>query len=421
MNSSLKIPQVTGYIEHLGRVKYRQIDVSYTYDAKSYELLDELFALLQRIEPIGKNNVWGLWLSAERGTIEDYGDYEELRDFGEVDSYEEFEQRWKDEYPDETEWFYFQAVYEEDIDYRAVFLHHKFVLEQDPRKERGYEHDVSAFVQWLVDGVKTTLLELEAGTYNARLQKELPPYHRTGTVLRKYEWEAYPDVQDTIIGNLTKEDLDYFMKNATSAVPDDFRLSQVTANDFYRYCAMGYKACDYKRSHYPPKEQYYRNADGRDDGLRDIDPNSPEVFEAWYTSNERHGGHPWEVCRGGNSTHIDLYVCRDTKGWYLRVAGSAWTRCAEAAQFFITLHRAGLPVCIYQAEILKSRFRGDEKIGIVPAGVFPAYCESYFPDEDIIDFSNLPFDQEAIDKLLPHCIWQPIEEVKLRNENGKNE
>lgn len=65
---------------------------------------------------------------------------------------------------------------------------------------------------------------------------------------------------------------------------------------------LGYKACDYKGVQYPSKDQYYLNADGRDDGLRDIAPESPEAFEAWYSSNARHGGHPWEVCRGGNST-----------------------------------------------------------------------------------------------------------------------
>lgn len=414
MTRPLKAPQVRHYIERLRRVKYRQFDCSFTYDSRSYELMDELFELLSQIETTGKNKAWAFWLTEDRGSIEDFGDYNEWLEAGEVNSYVEFEEQWKNEYPDEQEWFYFQAVYEEDIDYRAVFLHHKFVIEEDPRKERSYENDISEFIQWLVDGVKEVIADLNAGIYNTRVQQELPYQHRTGTVLRRYEWEIYPKQREAIIGNMTDEDIEYFLTNATSKVSNDFRLATVTANDFYRYCAMGYKACDYSETDKSPKEQYYRYADGRDEGLRDIDPNSANEFEQWFSNDSRFGGHPWEVCRGGNSTHVDLFVCRDKKGWYLQVAGSAWTRCAEAAQFFLSLHRAGLPVCLYQAELLKSRIKGEEKVGIVPSGVFPAYCHSYFPNEDIIEFSHLPCDQEDLEKILPHCVWQPIETVRLQ-------
>lgn len=56
---------------------------------------------------------------------------------------------------------------------------------------------------------------------------------------------------------------------------------------------------------------------------------------------------------------------------------------------------------------------GEEKIGIVPDGVFPAYCDSYFPGEEVIDFSNLPHETEDCEKLLPHCIWQPLTIIEL--------
>lgn len=248
MTRPLKAPQVRHYIERLGRVKYRQFDCSFTYDSRSYELLDELFELLSQIETTGKNKAWAFWLTEDRGSIEDFGDYNEWLEAGEVNSYVEFEEQWKNEYPDEQEWFYFQAVYEEDIDYRAVFLHHEFVIEQDPRKERSYENDISEFIQWLVDGVKEVIADLNAGIYNTRVQQELPYQHRTGTVLRRYEWEIYPKQREDIIGNMTDEDIEYFLTNATSKVSNDFRLATVTANDFYRYCAMGYKACDYSET-----------------------------------------------------------------------------------------------------------------------------------------------------------------------------
>ena len=45
----------------------------------------------------------------------------------------------------------------------------------------------------------------------------------------------------------------------------------------------------------------------------------------------------------------------------------------------------------------------EEKIGIVPDGVLPAYCGSWFPNEHIIDYMNLP--SEDREEFLPFCTW----------------
>lgn len=123
---------------------------------------------------------------------------------------------------------------------------------------------------------------------------------------------------------------------------------------------------------------------------------------------------PWEVCRGGNSTHIDCFVHQDAHGYYLVVAGLAETRTIEAVRFFLALHRAGVPVCIRNAEELKARLTGAESIGIVPEGVFPAYCHDRFPGEDIVDFMNLP--REHQDELAKYCRWQPIPVPRMKKE-----
>lgn len=420
--NQLKIPKIHNYIYWLGRVEYRQFRSSFSYDSKTYALLDALFSLLAQIEPSGKRDTWSLWLKADRGSINDFGSYEECLEAGEVENYAEFEAYWRDQYPNETEWFHFQAICEREIGYRAIFVGHKFVIEQDARKETSAEHDISEFAQWLVDSVKDIVADLKSGTYNSRIQRELPVCHRVGTIQRKYEWMVYPDQRSAIMGHMTDADLGEFLAYADSSLPETApRLARITANDFYRFCAMGYQACGYDTAGKSPKEQYLRFADGRDDGLCEINPDSPEAFALWYHNSERFGGHPWEVCRGGNSTHVDLYVREDATGWYLQAAGSAWSRCAEAVLFFLALRRAGVPVCIYQAELLKARFIGEEKIGIVPSDVFPVYCHSYFPDEDVIDFTHLPDDKEELEKLLPYCVWQPLETVKLKDGANGNE
>jgi len=414
MEKKLKAPQVDRYLWSLGRMGYSHNEHITPYNDSSNALLDELFELLKRIKPVGRGNAWRFWVRADRGGIEDFGDYEDMLREGEVENYEEFVACWKSSYPNETEWYELQAIYAEDIGYRAVVLQHRTVVEFDSRKEKSeFAYDITEFAQWLVDATKEVIAELEAGIYNERLEQKLPVEHRTGTLLRKHEWEIWPHIKEQILGDLTDSDIAEFLASAEETMPDKSPfLKQITANDFYRFCAMGYAANKYDGCDRSPKEQYMLHADRRDEGLGEIDPDSPEAFADWYHTRNR-GGHPWEVCRGGNSTHISLYVCHNEDGWSLVVAGSAWTRCLEAMRFFLALHRAGLPVAMREAAMLKARVLGEEKIGVVPKGVFPAYCQSYFPGEDVIDYMNLP-DAEADRKwLAERCVWQPIEHVGL--------
>lgn len=414
MEKKLKAPQVDRYLWSLGRMGYSHNEHIAPYNDTSNALLDELFELLKRIKPVGQGNAWRFWVRADRGGIEDFGDYEDMLREGEVENYEEFVACWKSSYLNETEWYELQAIYAEDIGYRAVVLQHRTVVEFDSRKEKSeFAYDITEFAQWLVDATKEVIAELEAGIYNERLEQKLPVEHRTGTLLRKHEWEIWPHIKEQILGDLTDSDIAEFLASAEETMPDKSPfLKQITANDFYRFCAMGYAANKYDGCDRSPKEQYMLHADRRDEGLGEIAPDSPEAFADWYHTRNR-GGHPWEVCRGGNSTHISLYVCHNEDGWSLVVAGSAWTRCLEAMRFFLALHRAGLPVAMREAAMLKARVLGEEKIGVVPKGVFPAYCQSYFPGEDVIDYMNLP-DEEADRKwLAERCVWQPIEHVGL--------
>ena len=59
------------------------------------------------------------------------------------------------------------------------------------------------------------------------------------------------------------------------------KLPTMTANDFYRFCSIGYNANNYEYCELSPKEQYYKHAEGRDNGLSEIDPDSPEAFYEW--------------------------------------------------------------------------------------------------------------------------------------------
>lgn len=255
---------------------------------------------------------------------------------------------------------------------------------------------------------------LRDGTYNGYIREHLPPQHRVGTLCRKDYWDVWPEEKAAFFGDVSAEDVAVFIQLAT-AQPKEWsvftpRLTSITAGDFFHFCSLGYTANGYPVQRLSPKKQYLRFADGRDEGLTGIDEKSPEAFYAWLKVRPG-GGHPWEVCRGGNSTHVSLYVVHDNGGYWLRLAGSAVSRTIETVRLYLALCRAGVPVYLDKADILAERLLGTELIGIVPEGVTPVYCERYFPGQHIISFMNLP--EEDREQFVPLCSWQPIDEVAL--------
>ena len=124
------------------------------------------------------------------------------------------------------------------------------------------------------------------------------------------------------------------------------------------------------------------------------------------------GGHPWEICRGGNSTHISLYVSSDENGWYLRLEGSSRARVIETIIIAIALYRHNIPFILGKAEEIFRMASGIDYIGIVPETVTPRYCHGYFPADDrITDFMNLG--TEKCHEIIYAAYWYPLPELKL--------
>lgn len=153
-------------------------------------------------------------------------------------------------------------------------------------------------------------------------------------------------------------------------------------------------------------------ADGRDCGLREVNLDSDEEFQNWYQNEGHCGGHPWEICRGGNSTHISLYVHRDEYEWMLILAGSSRVRAVETIHMALALHKHNIPFNLRDAEALYRMATGADYIGIVPEYITPRYCQSLFPKEDrIIDFMNLFEEDEA--EVSKKTFWYPLDKIEL--------
>ncbi len=403
-------PQVRAILKHYSDRYEGCKDIT----AETVKKIDELFHEMDRFVSLGGDNAHSLWVRAKRGPIEAFGDVEEWIAEEMVSSREEFEEWWREDFPTEEKWFLLSTA--EYKGFRTVFLNHKPVISIDPREKHGEWNDLTEFVQWAIDGVRDCIAMVKAGTYVQAVENGVDPRDRSGTVAREDFWRVYPDSKEEYYNDISKEEIDEFVSAVAEQGDEQYpepngRLEKMTANDFYGFCAEGYKANLYEGLEgKTPRQMYDAHADGRDEGLSEIDPDSPEAFHRWYHDRNRGGGHPWEVCRGGNSTHVSLYVRSDERGYYLEVAGKSWGRSIETARFFLALRRKELPVVVDDGKELVARFLGTDRIGIVPDGIFPRYCDSWFPGEDIVDFMNLPPEKEDREKLIPYVKWHALDD-----------
>ena len=420
---------------------------------------DKLWSALTPLAPLSKNEeVKSIWLRIPRGTIEDYSNcnytFEEAQEYGEAETYEEYERNWKCEYPNDLVWFELTVVKsfgkDGSLRYYGVNLDHKTII--SALIEHSYE-EVSKFEQnvavklceLILPAVRESIDLLKAGTYNKLIESSLPYQFRTGVVRRADLREHDSNYRDSDFDGLSEESVDKFRALINSGINDIDRIGRIkefTANDFFKACKIGYKAIGKDCKEYTLAELYQRYADGRDEGLTGmglglnagsgIDFDSPSAWDEWYNGN-RGGGHPWEVVPGGNSTHMDLFVRNDAMefgyelrigritqeeydrkilcgGYYFEIVGMQ--RQFESVSFYVALSEAGLPVVIEGAEQLLARFEATDYIGIVPHYLPTRYCESLFPDSygRIIDFIHVYKDE---DSWFDEITWLPEEKASL--------
>ena len=418
------------------------------------DAMEPLFELLSPLAPLKSNKeVKSIWLMVPRGDIADYDSFEEVKEYAGIQSYEEYENLWKEEYPQEKIWYKLLLVDEKNkegqTNFRAVVLGDKTIInaQMDEKGMVSYSDEAAEILCNLIaPAVKESLDLLKSGAYNTFVNESLPYQFRKGVIKRSDLWKAEPEYYKEKYGGLSEKTVSCFRKLLESGVNDESKIRRIksfTANDFFKACELGYKALDYDTSGMSLSELYLKYADGRDEGLTGtghglnegpgIDFDDEEVWNVWYFG-ERGGGHPWEIIRGGNSTHVDLFVYHDENhigleyrlgkisekeyreglknaGYYFRISGKHWP--LESVTFYTVLSEAGLPVILDDADEILARFDGSDYIGIVPHSVIPKYCEGMFPKEygHVIDFMHV-YDEE-MEKYGDEIIWIPEDDARL--------
>ena len=193
MRKELCAPQIDNCIRRLWHACDAGSMVQPAYSEQTRADLDRLFSMLRQIKPTGENGVREFWLHAPRGSLADYGDYEEYLEDGAVDSEEEFEALWRADYPQETVWYHFAATEDAAYGFRMVSVGRRLVFIEQESREKGFPLDGTALSGWLVQAVAEVLQQVKAGVYNAFVEENLPAEHRVGTISRAAYWQIWPE------------------------------------------------------------------------------------------------------------------------------------------------------------------------------------------------------------------------------------
>ena len=391
------------------------------------KLFDELFSIMFPIK--ANSNGWRtIYIALERGPEPDEEECREAIETGDYETEAAYIEAWR-ERNEEPVRFYEISAGENEEGFRALFVRHRYVFEYESRGYDGFRSSDVCFswrdelekpLKVLIAEVRKSMVKVMDGTYNTWLKEKLPNRNRVGRIRRSDFWTAFPDSREMFLEGLTESEILSFsdaVDKRLTKMENIGRIDHMTSGLFFQACAIGYRAVG--ESEYglrlkagTDKGLYEENADGRDDGLTDLPEDDSKAFDEWSNGKKDfNGGHPWEVCRGGNSTHVDFYPVRDENGWCFGVRGKH--RMFEVVRFFLAISAAGFPVYVVDDEAIRDGILGHDVIGIVPEGVFPRYCESWFPGERVTDFMNLSYEAEHNGFFMSRAVFDDPESLIL--------
>jgi len=376
------------------------------YHIKTKEKLEELYILLDKIKSVDETDeIKILYFSVEKGTIDKYGDYEEVKEDYGISSYKEFEKYFNEEYPDDIYWY--RLVAAKYKNYITLSINNKNIINANLDEEGFEDIQFEALIDFLIYKVSNCIKMLEDNTYNDYISKNLSYKNRFGVIKRIDYWKLYPEVKERLLEDITEEEINEFIENAEEKTTN--RIENMTSGKYFECVRLAYQNNNYDLGTLSDKELYLKYADGRDEGLTDINLDSKEEFDDWYNNKDKFGGHPWEIMRGHSFYRVNLYISHDDKGYYLRLDGNKILRKIEIAKIYLSLTKNNIPIEIYDVDIIKKALTGEDYIGIVPSYIAPVYCGSYFKKYKPLEFIHI-----HDDKILDYIKWEDIEKVYLK-------
>ena len=264
---------------------------------------------------------------------------------------------------------------------------------------------------------------------NKRIQVEYPLRYRYGVAPNILIRASLPDVYrlDKELGKSRTWKLVRVVEDGFFLKTENTEVSSMTVAAYFQYCRIAYIAGKRKEETVDDslsgREMYSRYADGRHEGLPDIDPDSEQEFADWIDGTHPKrgvGGHPWEIKRGGNTTHIDLTISRPSlyrqEGFKVELRGESIGRMVETMRMFLAIHEAKLPISIANPKGVRKRLLAQDNIGIIPSCASLHRANQHFgQDEDVFDVMYYDDLGRFKRRITPFVTWEPLPILKPRD------
>jgi hypothetical protein len=294
------------------------------------------------------------------------------------------------------------------------------------------ENDAQLTMQWktLVESALKWLKVVRKDWIkaNKQVQVHYPLRQRYGIVPNALIRASLPDVYrpDKELGKRGTRELVRLIEDGFFLKTENTEVSSMTADDYFKYCKIAYLAGKRKDEiideSLSGREMYGRYADGRHEGLLEIDPTSEQEFADWIDGKHPKkidGGHPWEIKRGGNTTHIDLTVSRPSlyrqEGFKIELRGESVGRMVETMRMFLAIQEAKLPISIANPEGVRKRLLAQDNIGIIPSYGSLHRANQYFSqDDDVFDVMHYDDLGRFKRRITPFVTWKPLPVLKPR-------
>jgi hypothetical protein len=264
---------------------------------------------------------------------------------------------------------------------------------------------------------------------NKHVQKQYPLNRRFGFVKNSLIRVSLADIYriDKELGKTNTRKFIQLVEEGYFNKEENTVRDAMTAKDFFKYCRIAYISGKRKDDHIDEslsgREMYKRYADGRHDGLLDIDENSDQEFSDWVDGKHPKrlsGGHPWEIKRGGNTTHIDLNVFRPhysrEDGFKVELCGASIGRLKETIMMFLGIYDASSPISISDPEGIRRRLLAQDNIGIVPSYNSLHRANQHFrEDEHVYDVLHYDDLGRYKRRITPFITWEPLPLLKPKD------
>lgn len=392
-------------------------------DENSCEVMYRIEELMEKLAPMGIDNMRWLWIETVRGDINDWMTYEKWAEDEDEPTEDKWREDWLFEYPNEVEWYkiitrQYRQLHSLIIDnnrLRSVNLSNQ--EDAYGEKKAEYRFDFSAFLLKLEAYLKSVIgkIESEPDSYNEYVEKNLSYYHRYGSIKAKDWLKVIPDSGILVKGS---EDIIKVLKSKPKQYPEPM-YETMTLRKYMHIWRIAYDAFHenidwdwhkpYKSKPSLTDEQMFENSPkGRE--AFDYDLDSEKGFKEWW--NENHMYHCYDIVyarvhlipqenfdKGGWS----LYLCGDGEGYLLGTLGAA-----------VALIKAGVPFEFDTKEYIDF-LKGNFTIKIDPLDPRSSVeCPSRF-----LPHPGGKFSQEQVDKLIAAIKWKKQKKVRLKKRVKK--